>query len=141
MTLSIDEVLARGHEPEPNDRVIFSIQDLYGVAESKKFPLNALESFETGPMAMSMDPEMAATTNIGIVDFAALSMRVRYGVQVVFPGLQELVVSGQHDLSLLRPVRAIATDECKVSEDYSGWRALGCLEILQGSMWSGAKGG
>lgn len=141
MTLTVDEVLARGFEPEPNDRIIFSVQDLYGVAESKKFPLNASESFDTGPLAMAQDPEMPATTNIGIVDFDALSMRVRYGVQVVFPGLQELVVSGQHDLSLLHPVRAIATDECKVTGDLSGWRALGCLEILQGSMWSGAKGG
>lgn len=141
MTLTVDEVLARAEQPEPADRVIFKVDELYGLSTGTKFPLNKTESIETGPMSLTMDPRTDAATNIGMVDFGKMQLRVRYGVQVIFPGLHELVLSGQHDLNLLGPVRAIATDECTLTPDLTGWRALGCLELLPGSMWSGAKGG
>ena len=141
MTLTVDEVLARAEQPEPAERVIFKIDELYGLSAGTKFPLNKTESIDTGPMSLTMDPKADPASNVGIVDFASASMRVRYGVQVVFPGLHDLVMSGNHDLDLLGPVRAIATDECTLTPDFSGWRALGCLELLPGSMWSGAKGG
>jgi hypothetical protein len=76
-----------------------------------------------------------------MVDFERRRLRVRYSVQLVFPGLYDLVTSGEHDTALLNPVRAVATDECEVAEDYSGWRALGRMDFLPGSMWSGAGGG
>ena len=44
--------------------------------------------------------------------------------------MHELVLNGKHDLSLLGPVRATATDECTVTEDYTGWRALGKMDFL-----------
>ena len=141
MTLTVDEVMARAEEPEPAERVIFKVDDLYGLSTGTKFPLNRTASIDTGPMSLTMDPKADPATNVGMVDFASGSLRVRYGVQVVFPGLHELVMSGNHDLDLLGPVRAIATDECTLTPDLSGWRALGCLELLPGSMWSGAKGG
>lgn len=139
--LDIGEVLHRGQQPEPSDRMVFAIQNLYGVSPGATLPLNERESFETGAITLTGDPRSPATTSIGVVDFGARSMRVRYAAEIVFPALHELVMSGQHDLSLLHPIRATATDECKVTEDFSGWHAMGCLEILPGSMWSGAKGG
>lgn len=141
MTLTVDEVMARAEQPEPAAKVIFKIDELYGVSEGTKFPLNKSESIDTGPMALTIDPRADPAMNVGMVDFSSKNMRVRYGVQIVFPGLHKLVTSGQHDLDLLGPVRAIATDECTLTPDLTGWRALGCLELLPGSMWSGAKGG
>ncbi|HYS34130.1 MAG TPA: hypothetical protein VEO01_00640 [Pseudonocardiaceae bacterium] len=141
LTLTVDEILEREMKPEPTDRVIFKIDELYGIAPSTSFPLNETESVETGQIVMMIDPRTDPTTNLGIVDFTSMSLRVRYGIQAVFPGLHEMVMSGKHDLSLLGPVRAIATDECKLTEDLTGWRAFGCLELLPGSLWSGAKGG
>jgi hypothetical protein len=141
MALTVDEVLARADKPQPAERVIFKVDELYGLSTGTRFPLNRRESIDTGPMSLTVDPRSDQTTNIGMVDFGNGSLRVRYGVQVVFPGLHELVLSGKHDLDLLGPVRAIATDECTLTPDLTGWRALGCLELLPGSMWSGAKGG
>lgn len=140
-TLNVDEVLARGELPEPTDQVIFQVEDLYGVSDGARFPLNRTDSFDTGPMGMSIDSRTPASTNLGIVDFERRKMRVRYGVEVVFPGLHDLVTSGRYDLELLGPLRATATDECTLTDQLDGWRALGCLEMLPGSMWSGAKGG
>jgi len=53
----------------------------------------------------------------------------------VFPGLYRLITSGRFDTSLLNPIRANGTDECSLTADYSGWRALGCLRFLPGSLW------
>jgi len=142
MTLTVDEVMARREHPEPTDRVIFQVEDLYGIAPGgARFPLNETESIDTGQMCLMTDPKSSPYTNMGVVDFASKAMRVRYGVQVVFPGLHDLVMSGKHDLQLLGPVRAVATDECTLTGELNGWRALGCLELLPGSLWAGAKGG
>ncbi|MGH3157711.1 MAG: hypothetical protein ACRDNF_14195 [Streptosporangiaceae bacterium] len=140
--LSVEDLEQRRIAPQPTNRVVFRVEALYGIsANGMKMPLNPEESIDSGQVVLMLDPEMPPATNIGIVDFDQLALRVRYGVQAVFPGLHELVLSGRHDPSLLAPVRAIATDDCTVEPDLSGWHAQGCLEFLPGSMWSGAKGG
>jgi hypothetical protein len=104
-------------------------------------PLSPREAFDSGQVCVTLDPEAPPTSNVGMIDFEQRTLRVRYGVQCVFPGLHEVVKSGRHDPGLLAPVRAIATDECTVTPDLTGWRALGCLEFLPGSLWAGAGGG
>lgn len=122
-------------------QVVFRIEGLYGLAsESLTMPLNRHESFETGNAVITLDPHADPSTNLGIIDYDGGTLRVRYGVQLVFPGLHDLVVEGGHDPSLLRPARAIATDECTLTEDFGGWQAYGCLELLPGSIWAGTKG-
>jgi hypothetical protein len=118
------------------------VAGLYGFSlDGLRMPLGEHESIASGPVTITLDPDAEAFENIGIVDYQARSLRVRYGVQAVFPALHELVTSGQHDIALLSPVRAVATDDCAVAEDFSGWRALGTLEFRPGSLWAGAGGG
>jgi hypothetical protein len=140
-TLASD-IEKRRSEAPPTNRVIFGIKGLYGIAQrGMRMPLNEEEYIDSGQIVLMLDPETAPNTNIGIADFENLSLRVRYGVQGVFPGLHDLVMSGRHDPSLLSPLRATATDDCTIEPDLSGWHARGCLEFLPGSLWSGAKGG
>ena len=123
-------------------RVTFSVSALYGLSRnSMAMPLGNDDSVDSGQVCVTIDPESAPNHNLGIADFEDRKMVVTYGVQAVFPGLFQLVSSGRHDPSLLHPIRATATDECTITEDTRGWRALGCLEFLPGSLWSGAKGG
>lgn len=123
-------------------QVIFGLSGLYGLStHSMKMPLSEHESIESGQVSIMLDAEAAPNQNIGIVDFENMKLKVRYAVQAVFPGLYALINSGRFDPSLLNPIRATATDECTVTETYSGWRALGCMEFLPGSLWSGAHGG
>jgi hypothetical protein len=141
-SLTVEELARRRAEPEPNARVIFQVTKLYGISpKGMKMPVGPDESIDSGQVVLTLDPESPPSMNIGIADFARLSIRVRYGVQAVFPGLHDLVLSGRHSPSLLAPVRAIATDNCTIEPDLSGWHARGCLEFLPGSVWSGAKGG
>jgi hypothetical protein len=136
------EVDARRARPEPDDQVIFRIAGLYGISrESAKVPLSKTESIDSGPVTLMLDPDAPEGSNLGIVDFARKKLRVRYSVQLVFPGLYDLITSGKYDPTLLNPVRATATDDCEVADDYLGWRALGRLDFLPGSLWSGAGGG
>ncbi len=131
----------RSHE-EPTDRIVFRVAGLYGFCnESGPLPVNATESIESGPVTVTLDPEANPASNVGMIDYDRCYLRVRYGIQTIFPGIHDLVLSGKHDLSLLGPIRAIATDECSVLPDMSGWRALGCLDFLPGSIWGGASGG
>lgn len=140
--LSLEEIDARRAQAPPTDRVVFRVADLYGVCpEGFELPLNEHETIHSGPASLSIDPDADPLANLGIVDFPAKKLRVRYGAQLVFPGLHELVVRGDFDPSLLRPVKATATDDCTVTDDYTGWHALGTLEFLPGSVWAGAGGG
>jgi hypothetical protein len=142
LAVSADEIAARRLREEPTDRVVFRVAGLYGVStNSVPFPVSATESIDSGPVSITLDPESGASGNVGIIDFDRRYLRVRYNVHAVFPGLHQLVISGKHDLSLLGPVRATATDECAVTEDMTGWRALGCMDFLPGSLWAGASGG
>lgn len=140
--LSEAVIEARRNAPPMADRVIFGVKALYGLSrQSIDMPLNETEKIESGQICLTIDPEADETTNIGIIDYSAGSLKVRYGAQAVFPGLHRLVVEQKFDPSLLDPVRLIATDECTTTPDYSGWQALGCLEFLPGSPWAGAGGG
>lgn len=140
--LTVEDLEQRRAAPEPTARVVFRLAGLYGISpKGMKMPLAAAEPIDSGQIVLMLDPDTSPVTNIGIADFGQLALRVRYGVQAVFPGLHDLVLSGRHDPSLLAPVRATATDDCTMEPDLSGWHARGCLEFLPGSMWSGAKGG
>jgi hypothetical protein len=136
------EIAERRSHTEPTQRIIFRVAGLYGFCrDSVKLPVNRTESIDSGPVSLTLDPESDPSTNLGVIDYENCYLRVRYGVHAVFPGIHELVMSGKHDLGLLGPVRAVATDECKLSPDMTGWRALGCLDFLPGSIWAGASGG
>jgi hypothetical protein len=140
--LTAEDLEARRAKPEPTNRVIFTVAGLYGISQQgMKMPLNSEQHIDSGQIVLMLDPESPPAMNIGIADFDELALRVRYGVQGVFPGLHDLVLSGNHNPSLLAPIRATATDDCTIEPDLSGWHARGCLEFLPGSMWSGAKGG
>ncbi len=142
LRISPEEIDARRALPEPDRQVIFRLAGLYGICrEGISVPLNDTESIDSGPVTLMLDPDAPEGGNFGIVDFERKKLRVRYNVQLVFPGLYDLVTSGRHDPNLLHPIRATATDDCEVTDDYSGWRALGRMDFLPGSMWSGAGGG
>lgn len=140
--LSIKELEERRAKPEPTDRMMFQVAGLYGLsAEGMRMPLSERESIDSGQVSVSLDPEASQSGNIGMIDFERCKLRIRYAAQVFFPGLYDLITSERHDISLLNPIRAVATDNCEVEPDYSGWRALGTLEFLPGSLWAGAGGG
>jgi len=142
LAVTPEDIAARRIRDEPSEKVVFRVAGLYGVSHhSVPFPLSKTESIESGMVTITMDPESHASGNVGIMDFERRYLRVRYNIHAVFPALHELVTSGNYDLSLLGPVRATATDECSVTEDFSGWRALGCMDFLPGSLWAGASGG
>lgn len=139
--LTPELVATRKHAPLGN-QVVFGVKALYGLSpRSVTMPLNERESIESGQIAAMIDPDVDPSFNIGIVDFDKLKLKVRYGIQIVFPGMAKLIADGQHDPSLLNPVRATATDTCTVTEDLRGWHALGTLTFLPGSIWAGAEGG
>lgn len=141
LEISPEDIEERRQIPQPTERVIFRVAGLYGLSkESVPFPVSQTESIDSGPVSVTLDPENT-TSNIGMIDYGRCYLRVSYGVHAVFPGMHELVMSGKHDLSLLGPVRAVATDECQVTPEMTGWRALGCLDFLPGSLWAGASGG
>jgi hypothetical protein len=141
-SVSAEAVEARRRAPEPTTKVAFQLKALYGFSDhSVKVPLSRDRFIDSGTVALTLDPDAAAEGNFGVIDFDRTKLRVRYSVQLMFPGLYDLVKSKEYDSSLLNPARAIATDDCEVSEDYSGWRALGRMDFLPGSLWSGAGGG
>ena len=141
-TLTLEAVEARRNQVVLPDRVIFRISGLYGLCPAGvRVPIGARGSIDSGPIALTQDPEADSGSNLGVVDFSAQQLKVRYGAQAVFPALYELITAGNHDPSLLNPIRLIATDDCTITPDQKGWRALGCLDFLPGSLWSGATGG
>jgi hypothetical protein len=141
-TLTVEAVEARRRQHVEPDRVVFRISGLYGLCpEGVTAPIGALCTIASGPVAVTMDPDADQSCNLGVIDFVAGKLKVRYGVQAVFPALYELVTKGDHDPGLLNPVRMVATDDCTLTPNLMGWRALGCLDFLPGSVWSGATGG
>lgn len=144
MTVTLDEVAERRRlqETETPEQVLFTVAGLYGLSkESVRLPVSPTKSIDSGQICVTIDPGAEASGNVGMVDFDRRHLRVRYGVQIVFPGLHDLVMGGDYDLSLLSPPRAVATDDCTVTPDLDGWRALGCIDFLPGSLWAGAAGG
>jgi hypothetical protein len=141
-SLSVEEVAARRSAPRDAEQVMFALKALYGLStHSVRLPLNETESIDSGQICATIDPDADPSCNKGIVDYSKGKLVVRYGVHAVFPGLNRLIVEGRHDPSLLHPIRAVATDDCTLSADAKGWRALGCLDFLPGSIWAGAHGG
>jgi hypothetical protein len=141
-TLTAEAIDARRSREVVPERVVFQVSCLYGLCEDGvEVPLENGRSMATGPLTVTMDPDADPSCNLGVIDYAEQRLTVRYGVQAVFPALYELAATDEHDANLLCPVRMVATDDCSVSEDYMGWRALGCLDFLRGSVWSGATGG
>ena len=142
LELSPEMIAARRRTVREARQVVFRVGALYGLStHSISMPLNERESIESGQVCLMGDVEADPSQNVGIVDFERLKLKVRYAVQAVFPGLYRLISAGGHEPGLLNPIRATATDECTVSGDLRGWRALGCLEFLPGSLWAGAHGG
>jgi hypothetical protein len=140
--LTAEAIEKRRNEVRPVDRVVFGVTGLYGLSRgSVKMPLSRTETFDSGQVCLQGDADADPFRSIGTVEFSKRKLKVRYAIQAVFPGLYTLVTSGRFDHSLLNPIRAEATDECTVLPDYNGWRALGCLEFLPGSLWAGAHGG
>jgi hypothetical protein len=132
---------ARSQTKQPVGKVVFRVAGLYGISrESTRLPLGGGHFIDSGQVCITLDPD-STENNLGELDYEKLALTVRYDAQLVFPGLYKLIRSGKHDSSLLNPVRVTATDQCKVEGDLSGWRALGCLEFLPGSIWAGATGG
>ncbi len=123
-------------------RVLFAVKGIYGLSKhSIPLPLNERESIESGQICATADPDADPSCNLGVIDYERGVLTIRYGAQAIFPGLYELLSQGRYDPGLLHPVRAVATDQCTLTPDYRAWRALGCLEFLPGSIWSGADGG
>jgi hypothetical protein len=140
--LTAEAVDARRRIQAEPERVLFRVSGLYGFcAEGGKLPLGAAGTIDSGPVALTLDPDADANSNLGIVDFTQNKLKVRYSVLAVFPALYELITSGKHDRGLLNPIRVVATDDCTLTPNLMGWRALGCLDFLPGSAWSGASGG
>lgn len=143
LAISPEEIQQRRNKSEPGNRVVFRVAGLYGFCkESLEFPISRTETIDSGPISATLDPEGDVPgSNIGIIDYGNCDLRIRYGGHLVFPGIHDLVMSGKHDLSLLGPVRVTATDDCVVTPDLTGWRALGTMDFLPGSIWAGASGG
>lgn len=141
-TLTPQAVAERRQKQVVPDRVMFRVSGLYGLApQGGTLPVGGGRTVHSGPVALMADPDADPSCNTGIVDFKNNTLKVRYGAHAVFPGLYDLVAAGNHDPGLLTPVRLIATDECELTPGAMGWRALGCLDFLPGSVWSGAAGG
>ena len=142
MELTMEAIAARRSRPKLAQQVMFRVRALYGLSRlSIRMPLNRTDAIESGQVCVTIDPDADPSSNMGIIDYKKDKLTVRYGVHVVFPGLYQLITQRKHDPSLLNPVRVAATDECTLTPDLTGWRALGCLEFLPGSIWAGAGGG
>ena len=140
--LTAEAIASRRQSPKLIQRVTFAVKALYGLSkQSVPMPLNETESIESGQICVTIDPDADPTGNIGVIDYDQGKLKVSYAVQAVFPGLYRLITDGKYDRSLLNPVRAVATDECTLTPELSGRRALGCLEFMPGSIWAGADGG
>ena len=140
-TLTAEAVEARRRRDAESAKVVFRVGDLYGLSDGLEMPVGPDRTIQSGPIAVTIDPEADPSCNLGVIDFDEFALTIRYGAHGVFPALHELARSGQHDPSLLGPVRMVATDDCTLTPNLMGWRALGCLDFLQGSVWSGATGG
>src|SRR6185436_18215179 len=96
--LTLTAVEARRSERVLPDQVIFRVSALYGLCpQGVSLPIGAGRTIQSGPVALTSDPDADSTCNIGIVDFTKNKLKVRYGAQAVFPGLYDLVTAGNHD--------------------------------------------
>src|SRR6266478_616320 len=97
-TLTAESVEALRSQQVKPESVIFRVTALYGLCpEGVKVPLGAKGLVNSGPVAVTIDPDADLSCNLGVVDFGAHKLKVRYGVQAVFPALHDLVTSGGYD--------------------------------------------
>jgi hypothetical protein len=135
-SLALKDNFIEMKEPKAQEgnQVLFRVTSLYGISNSgMKLPINRSESIETGPVTITLDPDSEKSCNLGIMNLESGRMNVRYGIQVVFPALHQLLAQETEENALLNPPRAV--------DDGKGFLAQGAVEFLPGSLWSGTKGG
>jgi len=124
------------------NQVLFRVTSLYGISKSgMELPINKSETIETGPLTITLDPDSETSCNLGIMNLESGRMKVRYGIQVVFPALHQLLSQETEENALLNPPRAVSNNTCTLFDDGKGFLAQGAVEFLPGSLWSGTKGG
>ena len=124
------------------NQVLFRVTSLYGISKSgMELPINKSETIETGPLTITLDPDSETSCNLGIMNLESGRMKVRYGIQIVFPALHQLLAQETEENALLNPPRAVSNNTCTLFDDGKGFLAQGAVEFLPGSLWSGTKGG
>ena len=124
------------------NQVLFRVTSLYGISKSgMELPINKSETIETGPLTITLDPDSETSCNLGIMNLESGRMKVRYGIQIVFPALHQLLAQETEENALLNPPRAVSNNTCTLFDDGKGFMAQGAVEFLPGSLWSGTKGG
>jgi len=127
---------------QEGNQVLFRVTSLYGISKTgMKLPINRSESIETGPITITLDPDSEKSCNLGIMNLDSGRMKVRYGIQTVFPALHQLLAQETEENALLNPPRAVSNNSCTLFDDGKGFLAQGVVEFLPGSLWSGTKGG
>ena len=127
---------------QEGNQVLFRVTSLYGISKTgMKLPINRSESIETGPITITLDPDSEKSCNLGIMNVESGRMKVRYGIQTVFPALHQLLSQETEENALLNPPRAVSNNTCTLFDDGKGFLAQGVVEFLPGSLWSGTKGG
>ncbi len=142
LALKVDPDASAKQEVRGGNQILFRVTSLYGISKrGMKLPINGTESIDTGPITITLDPDGEKSCNLGIVNTDSRHMKVRYGLQAVFPALQELLAQEKEENSLLNPPRAVSNNTCTLFDDGNGFLTQGLVEFLPGSLWSGTKGG
>ena len=124
------------------NQVLFRVTSLYGISKTgMRLPINRSKSIDTGPITITLDPDSEKSSNLGIMNLNSGRMNVRYGIQVVFPALHQLLAQETEENALLNPPRAVSNNTCTLFDDGKGFLARGVVEFLPGSLWSGTQGG
>ncbi len=140
--LTVNSVETEQPKIHEGNQVLFRVTSLYGISKTgMKLPVNRTESIETGPMTITLDPDSERSCNLGIMNLESGRMKVRYGIQTVFPALHQLLSQETEENALLNPPRAVSNNTCTLFDDGKGFSAQGAVEFLPGSLWSGTKGG
>jgi len=142
LALKNDSVEMKEPKAQEGNQVLFRVTSLYGISNSgMELPINGSESIETGPITITLDPDSEKSCNLGIMNLESGRMKVRYGIQIVFPALHYLLAQETEENALLNPPRAVSNNTCTLFDDGKGFLARGAVDFLPGSLWSGTKGG
>jgi len=142
LALKGDSVETEQPKIHEGNQVLFRVTSLYGISKTgMRLPINRSESIETGPITITLDPDSEKSCNLGIMNLESGRMKVRYGIQTVFPALHQLLSQETEENALLNPPRAVSDNTCTLFDDGKGFLAQGVVEFLPGSLWSGTKGG
>ncbi len=142
LALTVDSVETEQPKIHEGNQVLFRVTSLYGISKTGiRLPINRSKSIETGPITITLDPDSEKSCNLGIMNLESGRMKVRYGIQVVFPALYQLLSQETEENALLNPPRAVSNNTCTLFDDGKGFSAQGAVDCLPGSLWSGTKGG